>query len=191
MQRLRKENGIALILALLILLILSILSVTIAFISGMEFKLMVNYREGEEAFLAAERCTGEVRRAFEVIGANTILFFGGNPPGIDREFRLPNNSICRSGERGFNRTKGDDEPPPLVDLSKMGVGKSRPIKHTSIPSSGSTSGGYVLPVETVVTGKSSTDRDLYDTDPIVNSGTEIVIGIESFVLGGTPNMSTY
>jgi len=73
----------------------------------------------------------------------------------------------------------------------MGVGKSRPIKHTSIPSSGSASGGYVLPVETAVTGKSSTDRDPNDTDPTVNSGTEIVIGIESFVLGGTPNMSAY
>ena len=55
----KNESGVAIILALIMLLVMSVLAITVSFSSNTDFKAMSNFKRGQEAFLAAERCIEE------------------------------------------------------------------------------------------------------------------------------------
>jgi hypothetical protein len=181
------QNGIALILALLMLLILSIMALSISFTSNVEFQAMSNYKQGQEAFLAAEKCVQEARRQFEVTGIETINFQlqSGIPIGIE----IPNpidakQSVCRTGPRDYDSTKG---PIPFLVVPPPQKTFGRPLKQVSLPSGG-IGGGVMVTTNFLVTGKDAADRDKADKDNTVNTGTELSAGFESFVPGGASNV---
>lgn len=184
MKNLKKENGIALILALIILLILSILAISASFTSNLDFQMMSNYKQGQEAFLAAERCVDEVRKQLETVGVETLFFElqGGSLSGI--EITLPNGSLCRTGPRDYSSSSG---PIPFLTIPPPQKTTGRPIKHTSLPSGG-VGGVAVVPVSFIVTGKDAGDKDKTDTNPNINTGTEVSAGFESFIPGGASNV---
>jgi hypothetical protein len=184
MKNLKKDNGIALILALIMLLILSILAISVSFTSNVDFQMMSNYKQGQEAFLAAERCIEEVRKQFETTGIETLYFQlqGGTPIGI--ELTLPNGSICRTGPRDYDSSLG---PIPFIVLPPPQKTFGRPIKHTSLPSGG-IGGAAIVSTSFMVTGKDARDQDKNDTNANLNTGTEISAGFESIIPGGASNV---
>lgn len=198
----RKQEGIAIILALIMLLIMSVMALTISFISNVDFSSMSNYKRGQEAFLAAETCVRTGRQRFETIGIETLYFMlqdqslvGSDSPLVlsmnlsskddpsdpPSEWKGP---MCRSGPRVWDSTQGNAQfieiPPP----SKV---TGRPIKNLSLQSGGSGSAALV-PVVFTVMGKDSQDRDKGDTDATTNTGTEIAVGYETFIPGGATNV---
>ncbi len=191
------ERGIAIILALIMLLVMSVLAITISFNSNMDFRTMSNYKRGQEAFLAAERCVALVRNQFETLGIEVIFFQlqSNNPIGLEELIAKSGVdcntdpelcAVCRTGQREFNRTSPSD-PAPFVDVPPPSKTTGRPIKHTSLASGGL--GGAALVTTTfVVTGKDVRDEDKDDTDPDINTGTEIAGGFETFVPGGASNV---
>jgi hypothetical protein len=184
MKRLKNENGIALILALIMLLILSALAVAISFMSNIDFQTMSNYKQGQEAFLAAERCIEEARGQLETVGIETLYFQlqGGTSAGI--ELTLPNGSVCRTGPRGYDSSSG---PIPFPEIPPPTKALGRPVKHTSLPSGG-VGGVGVFATTFLVTGKDARDKDKDDTNPDINTGTEVSAGLESFIPGGASNV---
>ena len=195
MKKLKNESGIALILALVVLLILSALAITISFMSNVDFQTMSTYKQGQEAFLAAERCIEEARRQFEQVGVETLFFQlqGGVSSGI--ELKIGENgvdcstepqrcAVCRTGPRNYDSSMG---PIPFPELPPPTKTFGRPIKHTSLPSGG-IGGAAVVSTTFLVTGKDARDKDKDDTNPDINTGTEISAGLESFIPGGASNV---
>ena len=195
MKKLKDENGIALILALVMLLILSALAITISFMANVDFQTMSTYKQGQEAFLAAERCIEEARRQFEQIGVETLFFQlqGGISSGI--ELQIGENgvdcstepercAVCRTGPRNYDSSSG---PVPFPEIPPPTKNLGRPLKDTSLPSGG-VGGAALFPTTVLVTGKDARDRDKDDTDSTVNTGTEVSAGFESFIPGGASNV---
>ena len=63
----------------------------------------------------------------------------------------------------------------------------RPLKNTSLPSGG-LGGAVMIGTSFLVTGKDAGDKDKDDTNPDINTGTEISAGFESFLAGGASNV---
>jgi len=184
MKNLSNENGIALILALIMLLVISILAISASFISNMDFQMMSNYKQGQEAFLAAERCVDEARKQFEVVGIETIYFQLQNGITSGIQLTLPNGAQCRTGPRDYSSSSG---PVPFLQVPPPTKLSGRPLKHTSLPSGG-VGGAALVPSSFMVTGKDAGDKDKNDKDPTINTGTEISAGFESFIPGGASNV---
>jgi PilX N-terminal len=184
------ESGIAVIVAMIMILIMSTLAITISFMSNIDFQTMSNYKQGQEAFLAAEDCISEARKVFETIGIETLFYqlqVGAQPAGIE----LPKNpgtgeSYCRTGSRNFYRANPND-PADFLKLPPPTKQMGRPIKHISLPSGG-VGGAAAVPASFLVTGKDAMDRDKKDTNRNINTGVEIAVGFESFVPGGASNV---
>ncbi len=184
MGNLKRENGIALILALIMLLIISVLAVIASFTSNLDFQMMSNYKQGQEAFLAAERCVDEARKQFEVVGIETLYFQlqSGITTGI--QLTLPNGAQCRTGPRDYDSSSG---PVPFLQVPPPTKLLGRPLKHVSLPSGG-IGGAALVPTSFLVTGKDAGDKDKTDTNPNINTGTEVSAGFESFIPGGASNV---
>jgi len=95
------EKGIAIVLALVTLVIISIMAVSISYVSNIDYLTMANYKGGQEAFLAAERCTVEARKKFEIEGIETLVALQTIGKGEPLILTLPNGAVCRSGPRFF------------------------------------------------------------------------------------------
>lgn len=189
MKKLKKEDGIALLLALIMLLVLTTLAITISFTSNIDFQTMSSYKRGQEAFLAAERCVEEGRMRFEIVGIETLYTLLQNAVSTEDltvEKQLPNGAICRTGPRSFNRANPDD-PAPFIEVPPPTKTNGRCIKHTNCPSGG-TGGAGLVPTSFLITGKDSNDEDIDDTNPDINTGTEIGAGFETFIPGGATNV---
>lgn len=201
-----KEEGIALVLALMMLLMLSTLALTISFTAHMDYKSMQSFKRGQEAFVAAEHCVQEARKLFETTGIEVVFFNlqGGQRNGFART--LPDGSYCRTGKRFFENTdtvvKADATylTPPLIDIPSATKVLGRPIKHVSLPSGG-VGGAALVPSFFTVIGKHAGDKDslldigeeaghdkIPDNDNNINTGVEIAIGLESFIPGGASNV---
>ncbi len=191
-DEMQKEDGIAILLALIMLLVLTTLAITVSFTSNIDFQTMSSYKRGQEAFLAAERCIEEGRERFEIVGIETLYFLVQSEIPTDQlvvefgEGDLPNNARCRTGSRFFNRDDPDD-PPPFIEIPAPTKTSGRPIRHTSSPSGG-VGGAALVPTSFVVIGKDANDEDLTDENPDINTGTEIVVGYETFIPGGASNV---
>jgi len=189
----KSESGIAVIIAMIMILIMSTLAITISFMSNIDFQTMSNYKQGQEAFLAAENCVEEARRVFETTGIETLFYqlqVGAPQGGIEIPDDPPptnSESYCRTGSRNFNRLMEDGDPPPIVQVPPPTKQMGRPLKHVSLPSGG-VGGAAAVPASFLVTGKDAMDRDKKDTNPDVNTGVEIAVGFESFVPGGASNV---
>ena len=205
----KKEDGIAVILSLIMLLVMSVLALTVSFSSNGDFKAMSNYKQGQEAFLAAERCIEEARNRFEVIGVETLFFLlqgkaGGalsadNSNDLTIHEKLTNNAFCRTGPRIWDNPPPQDEdcdfdtdtlgpnPAPLIEIPPPTKANARPIKNVSLPSGGVGAAG-LIPVSFQVTGKDRADEDKRDCNLKINTGTEIAVGLESFIPGGASNV---
>ncbi|NIP31752.1 MAG: hypothetical protein GTO02_11515 [Candidatus Dadabacteria bacterium] len=197
------EKGIAIILALVMLLVMSVMAITIAFYTNTDFFAMRNYKRGQEAFLAAEKCLLEVRRQFEVDGVETLFFKlqGNNLPGIKKSFSLKGVdcsdssnadrcAVCRTGRRSFNCPSdgcSSDSEIPYLELPPPTKALGRPVKHISLPSGG-IGGAQIVGTTFTVIGKDARDLDKDDTSTKINTGVEIAAGIESIVPGGSSNV---
>ncbi len=184
------ESGIAVIIAMIMILIMSTLAITISFMSNIDFQTMSNYKQGQEAFLAAEDCVAEARKVFETVGIESLFYqlqVGAQPEGIELpKTPAPGESYCRTGSRNFNRADPDD-PADFIKLPPPTKQMGRPLKHVSLPSGG-VGGAAAVPASFLVTGKDAMDRDKKDTNPDINTGVEIAVGFESFVPGGATNV---
>lgn len=185
------ESGIAVIIALIMILIMSTLAITISFMSNIDFQLMSNYKQGQEAFLAAEDCVKEARRVFETTGIEALFYqlqVGAESAGIELP-ACPGNSesYCRTGTRNFLRADCTEAVPAIVQVPPPTKQMGRPLKHVSLPSGG-VGGAAAVPASFLVTGKDAMDKDKVDTNPDINTGVEIAVGFESFVPGGASNV---
>jgi hypothetical protein len=186
------ESGIAVVIALIMILIMSTLAITISFMSNIDFQTMSNYKQGQEAFLAAENCVEEARRVFETTGIET-LFYEVQVSGQGKGIKLPENpgnseSYCRTGSRNFQSDPDDpDRVPAIVQAPPPTKQMGRPLKHVSLPSGG-VGGASAIPASFLVTGKDAMDRDKMDMNPDINTGVEIAVGFETFVPGGASNV---
>jgi hypothetical protein len=178
------EEGVAIIMALIMLLVMSVLATTVSFNSNNDFHAMSNYKQGQEAFLAAERCIQEGRNRFEVVTVAYLASLesyrlpgtlgqgdGGDVTVLDEE--LDNGSRCRSGQRG------DKVPAKLFQSAEDSKANSRLIKNTQM----SNDSASLTTVPFTVTGKDRRDKDKNDTNDNINTGTEIAVGLEVFTLG--------
>jgi hypothetical protein len=186
------ESGIAVIIALVMILIMSTLAITISFMSNIDFQTMSNYKQGQEAFLAAENCVQQARRVFETTGIETLFYqlqVGEERLGIEvPPTPSKSESYCRTGSRNFERNNEDGDPPPIIQLPPPATKQmGRPLKHVSLPSGG-VGGAAAVPADFRVTGKDAMDRDKKDTNPDINTGVEIAVGFETFVPGGATNV---
>ncbi|MBI2485481.1 MAG: hypothetical protein HYW01_00680 [Deltaproteobacteria bacterium] len=191
-KEIKKQDGIALLLALIMLLVLTTLAITISFTSNIDFQTMSSYKRGQEAFLAAERCVEEGRMRFEIVGIETLYFLLQSAvPTNELVVKWPKNdpptgARCRTGSRYFNRVSADD-PPPFIEIPPPTKTLGRPIKHVSLPSGGA-GGAALVPSSFLVTGKDANDEDLTDQKTDINTGTEIAVGFETFIPGGASNV---
>jgi hypothetical protein len=152
---------------------------------------MSNYKQGQEAFLAAEQCVQEARKVFETTGIEVLFYqilIGAPQNGLEMP-QTPTNgeAYCRTGSRNFERTDPTDPPGPIVELPEPTKQMGRPLKHVSLPSGG-VGGASAVPASFLVTGKDAMDRDKKDTNPDINTGVEIAVGFETFVPGGATNV---
>ena len=184
MKNIKREDGGALIIALIMLLTMTMLAISVSFTSNIDFQTMSNYKQGQEAFLAAERCVEEAKRQFESVGIVPLflLLQGGAATGIQVD--LPNGARCRTGRREYDTSVG---PIPFPEIPPPTKAMGRPLKNTSLPS-GNLGGAVMLETNFWVTGKDAGDRDKMDTNPDINTGTEISAGLESFLAGGASNI---
>ena len=203
----KNEDGIAVILALIMLLVMSVLALTVSFSSNVDFRAMSNYKQGQESFLAAERCIQEARNRFEVIGVETLFFLlqglqggalgTGTSNDLTINLDMDNGAFCRTGPRLWDNPPagGEDcdsdtvgtKPAPLIEVPPPTKVNARPIKNVSLPSGGVGAAG-LIPVAFQVTGKDSADDDKKDCNNNINTGTEIAVGLESFIPGGASNV---
>ncbi len=207
MREIQKQDGIAVILALIMLLVMSIMALTITFNSNVEFQAMTNYKSGQQSFLAAERCVQWVREQLEITGVE-LLFFelqNNNLPGArlmvgtNCDADAAECAVCRTGQREYqNPTPGSisngecfdnnsEDTVPFLEIPPPSKTVGRPLKHTSLPSGGA-GGASMVGVDFVVTGKDIEDEDKCDISPDLNTGTEIAGGFETFVPGGASNV---
>ncbi len=191
----KNESGVAIMIALIMLLVMSVLAITVSFSSNMDFKAMSNFKRGQEAFLAAERCIQEGRNRFEVIGIEVLFFLlqnketvglsqGGAGELLLLNEDIDNGATCRSGYRDLDSADG---PAELIEIPPITKTIQRPLKNTSMSSSASGGAGLV-PVTFVVTGKDARDKDKDDTNDSINTGTEIAVGFETFIPGNANQM---
>jgi Tfp pilus assembly protein PilX len=68
----KRRRVIAVIIAMIMILIMSTLAITISFMSNIDFQTMSNYKQGQEAFLAAENCVAEAK-GFETKELKLVL----------------------------------------------------------------------------------------------------------------------
>ncbi len=190
------EKGVAIILALIMLLVMSVLATTVSFNSNNDFHAMSNYKQGQEAFLAAEDCIQEGRNRFEIVGIEVLYFLLQNKSTISLaqgsasdllvlNKELDNGAKCRSGHRFLDSTT--DGPGQIIEIPPITKTIQRPLKNTSMSTSASGGAGLV-PVSFVVTGKDQGDKDLNDVKSEINTGTEIAVGFESFIPGNANQM---
>lgn len=206
MNIIRNQDGIAIILAMIMLLVMSVMALTISFMSNIDYTSMANYKRGQEAFLAAETCVRVGRERFETIGVETLYFQlqgvfdptivstssnlvileplsnTDNPADDPDDWQGP---MCRSGPRIFDSAA--EGPAKFIEIPPPTKVTGRPIKNISLPSGG-LGGAALVPVTFTVMGKDSEDEDKDDTNPDVNTGTEIAVGFESFIPGGASNV---
>ena len=185
------QSGIAVVIAMIMILIMSTLAITISFMSNIDFQTMSNYKQGQEAFLAAENCVEEARRVFETKGIEMLFYeIQVSPQGEGIELPVTpgsSESYCRSGSRNFERTNPTDSPPAIVHAPPPTKQMGRPLKHVSLPSGG-VGGAAAVPASFLVTGKDAMDKDKKDINPDINTGVEIAVGFETFVPGGASNV---
>jgi hypothetical protein len=179
------QKGIAIIIALITLLIISIMAVSISFVSNTDYSTMSSYKAGQEAFLAAERCTVEARKTFEIEGIETLVALQTIDKHDPLELTLPNGAVCRSGPRFYD--SGSDDSLPFVNLPEGVKSIQRSLKHTSLPSGGKSS-PVAAALSFEVLGKDSQDKDKDDKDDDINTGVHISVGIETFLPGGGSNV---
>lgn len=210
MKIINNQNGIAIILALIMLLVMSVLGLTVSFMSNINFQSMSNFKRGQESFIAAESCINIARTRLEVVGIETLYFElqtnTGTSDPIPSTFTvddIPDTAIfkplkdkltsdpddwtgpfCRSGPRIIDPNDGF---PDFITRPPAAKVTGRPLKNTSLPS-GSSGGVTLVPVTFTVTGKDSDDADKIDQDPLINTGTEVAVGFETFVPGGATNI---
>ena len=192
----KNEKGVAIVMALIMLLVMSVLATTVSFNSNNDFHAMSNYKQGQEAFLAAENCVRQGRNRFEIIGIEVLYFLlqnkdtavlgeggAGNPLVLDED--LENGARCRSGPRSLDSaTEGSGQFIEIPDVQKT---PQRPLKNTSM-TTGASSGAGLIPVSFIVTGKDEGDKDIDDVKDTINTGTEIAVGFEAFIPGGATQM---
>ncbi|MGH7884714.1 MAG: pilus assembly PilX N-terminal domain-containing protein [Thermodesulfobacteriota bacterium] len=211
MKIIKNESGIAIILALIMLLVMSILGLTVAFMSNINFQSMSNFKRGQESFLAAESCINIARNKLETVGIESLYFeLQTNrdvndpiPTTITNADIIPDIVIykplkdsvltdpddwtgpfCRSGPRLVDPNDGF---PKFITQPPTAKVTGRPLKNTSLPS-GSSGGVSLVPVVFTVTGKDSGDEDKTDRNNLINTGTEVAVGFETFVPGGATNI---
>src|SRR3970040_2469153 len=184
MKKLKREGGVALIIALIMLLTMTVLAISVSFTSNVDVQTMSNYKQGQEAFLAAERCVEEAKRQFETFGIVPLflLLQGGATTGI--EVDLPNGARCRTGPRDYDVSDG---PIPFPEIPPPTKAMGSPLTNTILPVGG-LGGAVMLGTNFLVTGKDAGDKDKTDTNPDINTGTEIFAGVESFLAGGESNL---
>lgn len=200
------EDGVAIILALLMLLVMSVMALTVAFISNNNFKAMSAHKRGQESFMAAETCIREGRKRFETLGVEQLFFelqsvfdptlistnsdivlfqptsSQDNPADDPSDWKGP---LCRSGPRKVDPiTNGAST---FVKVPEPTKALGRPPKNVSLASGGA-GGAALIPVTFNVVGKDSQDLDKDDSDLDVNTGTEIALGLETFIPGGATNV---
>ena len=191
------EKGVALLLALIMLLVMSVLATTVSFNSNNDFHAMSNYKQGQEAFLAAENCIREGRRRFEIYGIEALYFLLQNKdadignrlvlkwPLTEPSDEEPPVASCRSGSRFLDSTT--DGPGQIIEIPPITKTIQRPLKNTSMSTSASGGAGLV-PVTFLVTGKDRRDKDKKDDNDMINTGTEIAVGFETFIPGNANQM---
>lgn len=210
MRFINDESGVAIILALIMLLVMSVIAVAISFMANIDYKMMQNQKRGQEAFLAAETCTREGRRKFEVLGIETLYFelqgldqFSPDPfdpnatfdsnnldillPITDDPNTMPSTwkgPVCRSGPRNYD--SATEGLPKIVSIPPPSKTTGRPLKNISLASGGS-GGAVLVPVTFRIVGKDSQDKDKFDQDDSINTGKEIAVGLENFIPGGASN----
>ena len=201
MKMINNEEGIAIILALIMLLVMSIMAVTASYLSNTDFRMMAVHKRGQEAFLAAETCVTIAKRRLEEIGAAPLFLklqsaaINPDPTTIstlNAIVILENmdaqddgkaqddwfGPLCRSGPRIWDSaTQG---PGLFINIPEATKSNGRPVADESV---GQATTAITVPFN--VMGKSSDDEDKDDTDEQINTGIELEIGIEVFVVGAT------
>ena len=122
-------------------------------------------------------CSKEYREGALSSDSNEALF-------IDKD--LASGAMCRTGPRLWH-DPNDTDPAPLLEIPPPSKASARPVKNVSLASGGVGAAG-LIPVTFQVTGKDARDEDLDDDKLFINTGTEIAVGLESFIPGGASNM---
>lgn len=198
MQIIKNEKGIAIILSLIMLLVMSVMAISVSFLSNNNFKMMGVHKDGQEAFLAGESCVMEAKQRLEQIGAAPLflkLQSAGDPTTIStlnaivilknldskdngKEVADWQGPLCRSGPRIWDSSK--QGPGLFINIPEVTKANGRPVADESI---GQATTAITVPFN--VMGKSSNDEDKEDLEDTINTGTELGIGIEVFVVGAT------
>jgi hypothetical protein len=192
----KNEEGVAIIMALIMLLVMSVLATTVSFNSNNDFRAMSNYKQGQEAFLAAENCVRQGRKRFEIIGIEVLYFLlqnkdtvilgeGGASELLVLDEDLENGARCRSGPRFLDSAAGGSGQ--IIEIPPITKTIQRPLKNTSMSTSASGGAGLV-PVTFRVTGKDEGDKDIDDVKDTINTGTEVAAGFETFIPGNANQM---
>lgn len=192
----KNEEGVAIIMALIMLLVMSVLATTVSFNSNNDFRAMSNYKQGQEAFLAAENCVRQGRNRFEIIGIEVLYFLLQNKDTVSLgqgdasdllvlDEDMENGARCRSGPRSLDSaTEGSGQ---IIEIPPITKTIQRPLKNTSMSTSASGGAGLV-PVTFRVTGKDEGDKDIDDVKDTINTGTEVAAGFETFIPGNANQM---
>ena len=201
----KNEEGVAIVMALIMLLVMSVLATTVSFNSNNDFHAMSNYKQGQEAFLAAENCVRQGRNRFEIIGIEVLYFLLQNKDtvilgeGGASDLLVLNETLgdcgpddetvrcarCRSGPRFLDSaTEGSGQ---IIEIPPITKTIQRPLKNTSMSTSASGGAGLV-PVTFRVTGKDEGDKDIDDVKDTINTGTEVAAGFETFIPGNANQM---
>lgn len=195
------EKGIAIILALIMLLVMSIMAISASFLSNIDFQGMSIFKRGQESFLATESCVVEARKRLETIGfaelENQITILNSYRAQGEGGLSASNNPFentvlidldidqarCRSGNRVVDQ---------LPDLFFRKIGQ-RPIVR-DLPNTSRASGGTsvttVNQLSLTATGKDSQDEDIDDNNLQINTGVEVIYGMEVIVVGGSSNVQS-
>ena len=201
MKIVKNEQGIAIILALVMLLVMSVMALTISFVTNTEFRMMSVHKNGQEAFLAAETCAVIAKKRLEEIGAAPLFLklqsasLDPDPTTIStlnaivilenikasdagKDVEDWEGPVCRSGPRIWD---SDEQGPGLfIEAPDPSKTNGRPVADESI---GQATSAITVPFN--VLGKASNDKDKADTKAEINTGTELGVGIEVFIVGET------
>ncbi|NIP39227.1 MAG: hypothetical protein GWO07_11435 [Candidatus Dadabacteria bacterium] len=175
------QKGIAVFIALIMILVMSVMGLSLMFVSNTDFQGMQAFKRGHEAFLAAERCAEEGRFRVELEGFHNLLFQQQEGFKIvlgDGNANKNINPVCRTGNR-----KDESAEDPYLSITPDLKAKERPVENTSVPS-GNVGGAMAIPLSFNVMGKYGTDLDIVDSNPNINTGTELAIGVEVFMPTG-------
>jgi len=201
MQFRKNEDGIAIILAMIMLLVMSVMALSVSFVSNTNFRMMGVHKNGQEAFLASETCVMEAKQRLEQIGAAPLFLklqsatLNPDPTTIStlnaivilknldskdngKDVEDWEGPLCRSGPRIWDSaTQG---PGLFINIPEATKTNGRPVADESV---GQATTAIIVPFN--VMGKASNDEDKNDTEETINTGTELGIGIEVFVVGAT------